>query len=113
MRLQIGRPQDSTNARVAYFETQTANMRPQQRQRPVRNRNTDIARLATCLRLYSRAIGPRESVCGRPDRGESASLAIGLLQQNRTRHLQTVRKCTPTNLATSAVATPSASNRTA
>src|SRR5204863_337097 len=50
-------------------------------------------------------VGEREG--GRPDRGASASFALGLVHAKRLRHLRTVRSLTPKTFATSIAATPS------
>ena len=79
----------------------------------MRDRNPYVAGLLAGRRLDGRDVdfGKRET--GRPERGASASLSLGASHAKRTFHRRTVRKLTPSNFATSAVATPSAINSNA
>src|SRR5260370_37679393 len=81
--------------------------------RPMRNGNAYVAGWTAGLGDDSGRLRVREREGGRPDRGASASFALGLVHAKRLRHLRTVRSLTPNTFATSIAATPSDNIRSA
>jgi len=108
MRLDRRRLQHPLYIRVVDVDALPAQVTAEKATRPMRNRNTYVARLLAGCRLDDRDVdfGKRET--GRPERGASTSLSLGASHAKRTFHRRTVRKLTPSSFATSAVATPSA-----
>ena len=113
MRLQGGVLQDALDGGVAEDPTLIPQVLPEQRPRPVRDGNADIAWSTTSFRLYARAILRREREGGRPERGASASRSVGCGPVKRLRHRQMVDGSTPSNIAMCAPAIPSAIHSTA
>lgn len=93
MRLEIRVMQDPRYRAVAELDALRAHVLPEQRRRPMRDRQPDIARRPTSFGLDPCRYGIREREGGRPERGASANVSEGSSAlRKRCRHFSAVRE---------------------